>query len=358
MLRKLLFNLHMIAGLAAALFVLVLGLTGSIMAFEEEIDHVTHPHLFYVDPQGRTPMPLAALTERLSASLPGPVVTYGMGVTPNLSYWLATPSGSVFVNQYTGEILGTANATWLNYVHQIHLRLLAGDTGETIVSWAGLVMMLLTASGLYLWWPVRRVSIATAASGRRLWFDVHNAVGVMSFALLFVLALTGTVIGFERVTMPWIYGVTHSQPYPRTVQVTEVAGARVISPDEAVAIARRAMPGAVPIGVNATSGKAPYRVALRYPEDRTPGGRTRVFVHPVTGAVLQAESSRTTAAGTRVLTLNRALHTGDVFGIPTKILMSLASLAAVAQVVSGALMWWKRPRRARERRARTEPAQI
>ena len=35
----------------------------------------------------------------------------------------------------------------------------------------------------------------------------------------------------------------------------------------------------------------------------------------------------------------------DVFGIPSKILMSLASLAAVAQVVTGTLMWWKRPRR-------------
>jgi uncharacterized iron-regulated membrane protein len=70
-----------------------------------------------------------------------------------------------------------------------------------------------------------------------------------------------------------------------------------------------------------------------------------VFVHPYTGAVLQAESSRTTAAGTRVVILNRAVHTGDLFGIPTKILMSLASLAAVAQVVSGTLMWWKRPRR-------------
>jgi uncharacterized iron-regulated membrane protein len=112
-----------------------------------------------------------------------------------------------------------------------------------------------------------------------------------------------------------------------------------------VAIAARALPGAAPIAVSVTAGKAPYRVALRYPEDLTPGGRSRVFVNPYTGAVMQAESSRTTAAGTRLVILNRAVHTGDIFGVPTKILMSLASLAAVAQVVTGALMWWKRPRR-------------
>ncbi len=351
MLRKTLFNLHMIAGLGAALFVIVLGLTGSIMAFEEEIDHATHPHLFSVDPQGRAPLSLTALTQRLSASLPGPVVAYGMGVAPNRSYSLATPAGTVFVNQYTGEILGTRNAlTWLSDVHQIHLRLLAGDTGKAIVSWAGAVLVLLTASGLYLWWPVKRVSIDFAAGGRRVWFDVHNAVGVLSFAFLFVLALTGTIIGFERVTTPWIYSATRSHPYPGSPAIKPVSGASLISPDEAVAIAARALPGAVPIAVNVTSGKAPYRVALRYPEDLTPGGRSRVFVNPYAGAVLQAESSRTTAAGTRVVILNRAIHTGDLFGVPTKILMSLASLTAVAQVVTGTLMWWKRPRGVRSRK--------
>lgn len=350
MLRKTLFNLHMIAGLAAALFVVVLGLTGSIMAFEDEIDHATHPRLFSVEPQGRTALPLAALTARLSSSLPGPVVAYGMGVRPSLSYYLATPAGTVFVNQYTGEILGIRDApTWLNWVHQIHLRLLAGETGKTIVSWAGVFTMLLTASGLYLWWPVKRVSIATAAGGRRVWFDLHNAIGVFSFAFLFALALTGTIIGFERTATPLIYRVTGSHPYPGNLSVTPVPGAKVIPVDEAVAIAARALPGAVPIAVNVTSGKAPYRVALRYPEDLTPGGRSRVFVNPHTGAVLQAESSRTTAAGTRVVILNRAVHTGDLFGVPSKVLMSLASLAAVAQVVSGALMWWKRPRGKRSR---------
>jgi uncharacterized iron-regulated membrane protein len=297
-----------------------------------------------VDANGRTALSLSELTQRLSASLPAPVVAYSMGVTPALSYALATPEGTVFVNQYTGEILGTRNApTWLNDVHQIHLRLMAGETGKTVMSWAGVVMVLLAISGLYLWWPVKRVSIDVAAGGRRVWFDTHNAIGVASFVFLLVLAVTGAIIGFERVTTPLFYSATGSHPYPGNVPVTPVPAGRVIAPEEAVAIAAGALPGAAPILVNVTKGKAPYRVALRYPEDLTPGGRSRVFVNPYTGAVLQAESSRTTAAGTRLVIFNRAVHTGDILGIPTKILMSLVSLAAVAQVVSGLMMWWKRP---------------
>ena len=53
--RAVIVTLHMLGGFVAAVFVVVLGLTGSIMAFEDELDHLTHPHLFKVTPAG-TPM--------------------------------------------------------------------------------------------------------------------------------------------------------------------------------------------------------------------------------------------------------------------------------------------------------------
>jgi uncharacterized iron-regulated membrane protein len=49
--------------------------------------------------------------------------------------------------------------------------------------------------------------------------------------------------------------------------------------------------------------------------------------------------------------VNRAIHTGDIFGIPSKFLMSLASLMAAVQVITGVVMWWKRTR---ARRVRSE----
>lgn len=337
--RAIIVKLHMFGAFAAAIFVVVLGLTGSIMAFEDEIDHVTHPRLFSVTPAG-TPKRLTELGQKVLASYPGKKITgYGMGVSPDLSFSVSIGGTAVFVNQYTGEILGARSGpTWLSQVHQLHLRLLAGETGKTIVSWAGVLMLLLTISGLYLWWPVKRVSVNWAAGGRRRWFDLHNTIGVFGFLFLFTLALTGSVIGFETVTSPAFYRLTYSQPYPFAVPVTPKPGAQMVTPDDAIAEARIAMPGAAPIGVSAPNPKSAYRVAMRFPEDRTPGGRTRVFVDPYTAAAVLAESSRTTAGGTRIINLNRAIHTGDVFGVPSKILMSLTSVAAVAQVITGLAM--------------------
>jgi uncharacterized iron-regulated membrane protein len=343
--RTLLLKLHLFGAFIGAVFIVILGLTGAVMAFEEELDHATHARLFRVDPRG-TPLSLADLTARATAAFPGkPVVTYGLSVYPDLSWSVNVGGTIVFVNEYTGEILGTRSApTWLGTIHQLHLRLLAGDTGKAIVSWAGVLTMLLTVSGLYLWWPIKRVGIRGGpARGWRFWFDTHNAIGVYALVFLFLLALTGIVIGFEATTTPLLYRVTGSRPSPGGLTVTPAAGARALTPDEALAIARRELPEARPVGVNVPGPKAPYRVAMRYPEDRTPGGRSRVLIDPRGGSVLQVESSRTTAAGTRLIILNRAIHTGDIFGIPTKILMSLASLAAVAQVITGLTLWWMRP---------------
>jgi uncharacterized iron-regulated membrane protein len=39
---------------------------------------------------------------------------------------------------------------------------------------------------------------------------------------------------------------------------------------------------------------------------------------------------------------NRAIHIGDIFGMPSKVVMSLASLMAALQIVSGMATWWKR----------------
>jgi uncharacterized iron-regulated membrane protein len=104
------------------------------------------------------------------------------------------------------------------------------------------------------------------------------------------------------------------------------------------------LPDAAPFAVFVPAPKGAYQVRLRYPQDRTPGGRTRVIVDQYTGKVLFAESSPTAPAGTRLVIANRALHTGDIFGLPSKAVMSLASLAAVFQFLSGLVMWWKRTR--------------
>jgi uncharacterized iron-regulated membrane protein len=352
-LRKFLFNVHLYVALIAGVFVIILGLTGAIMAFETELDHLLHARLSYVSPQGRR-LPLAELGAAVQKAFPGErIAGYQLSSSPDISAGVATKRGLVAVNPYTGEVLGVrpGGRDFLGWVHQLHLRLTIqnkSDTGKDIVKWAGLAMLLLPLSGLYLWWPVKRVTIARGATGRRFWFDIHNAIGVFTFVFLLLLTFTGLMIGFDESTTPLFFRMTASEPSKAPPTPPPPPGAAPITPDQAMEIAAAAIPGTFPFQIGIPGPKGAYQIRSRFPEDLTGGGRSRVMVDQYTGKVLFAEGSRTAPAGARMVIANRAIHTGDIFGMPTKTLVSLASLMAVVQVVSGAMMWWKR-RRALER---------
>src|SRR5436305_1159148 len=133
--RRLLFKLHLYVALIAGVFILILGLTGSIMAFEQEIDHVLHWKLTYVTPQSRA-LSLREIAGIVTRAFPGEEVRgYGISTSPGIGYQVATRKRTVFVNQYTGDILGTLSgpdpvSTFLGTVHQLHLRLLIRNKAD------------------------------------------------------------------------------------------------------------------------------------------------------------------------------------------------------------------------------------
>ena len=90
---------------------------------------------------------------------------------------------------------------------------------------------------------------------------------------------------------------------------------------------------------------AVFRVWLRFPEDRTPAGRSRVSIDQFSGRAVLVENTRAAPLGTRFVNLKRSVHTGDVFGAPTQALYFVVSLGIAMQVVTGARIWWSRRRR-------------
>ena len=106
------------------------------------------------------------------------------------------------------------------------------------------------------------------------------------------------------------------------------------------------VPGAAIMNIQVPPGpKRPAMVQLKYPEDHTPAGRSRVFVDKYRGTVLLAMSTRTAQAGQHMIDIKRSLHTGDIYGLPTQILWMLGAFLLATQAVTGVLMWWNAKRR-------------
>jgi uncharacterized iron-regulated membrane protein len=248
--RKLLFTIHLYLALIAGVFIVILGVTGSIMAFEPELDHWLHSNLWHVKPEGRA-LSLAEIGVAVNKRFPGePITAYTLPNSADLAYQVALKRGIVFVNPYTADIIGVRppGPDFLSRVHQLHLRLtwtrpLPSDAGKTIMSVAGVVILFLSISGLYLWWPLKRFTIKAGASGWRFWFDAHSAIGIFSLLFLLMLSFTGVLIGFDDAAVPLMYKVTGSQP----------AEAPKVPPPA---------PGAVPIGVDRAMERFPERLRL------------------------------------------------------------------------------------------------
>jgi len=345
-------------GLASGVFLLILGFTGAIIGFEQEVPRWLHRDLFYVHPRGQQ-LPEAQLIQTVDQHVaPAHVRSVLLSRWPDMAQIMQVPDSGgdprftarVFVDPYSGRILGsligpTRDEEFLQTMHNAHLRLVQsfGDRGKLIVSIAGAILIVETIFGLILWWRRKRATIKLkGTSWFRVFFDLHNAIGIYSALFMLVISFTGVVIGFNFFET-LIFRVTKSEPLVlrRLPSSTEIQGAMPITPDQAIAIAHGAMPDGTPTGLQLPSTrKAGYLVQMRAGET-SPAVQSFVVIDQYSGKVL-ASQRFSSSRGFEVIRFNRSIHTGDIWGLAGHILMSLTSVVLLIMVATGVVIWWKK----------------
>jgi uncharacterized iron-regulated membrane protein len=345
--RRLILKLHLWLAMIAGAFMVILGITGSVIAFEPELDRLLHPHLSRVKPGGAT-LSLVQIGEAASKHYGGePVVAYLPSTSPDIPTEVILSRGIVSVNQYTGEVLGlrTRGQTALGFVRALHVRLATGDIGRNILRWSAVVMLFSLASGLYLWWPRKRIRIRGPWWSRLFWSDQHNSFGIFSLLPLLLLTTTGIVIGFEDEVsslLDKMYGTNpvHSNQTPPRSEPSQASSE--LTPDEAIAIARTQLPGALPYRLQMPRYGGLYVVSLAYRDHRIGAERNSISLDPRDGRILAMNLSASLTPRELFLAANEAIHTGNILGMPTRIIAALASILLPLQVVSGLLIWIRR----------------
>ena len=365
--RQLLTTAHLCLGLTLAPVLAVVGVTGAILVFQPEIEDAVDARYTRVAPAG-SPLPLSELVAAVKRTAPGATVE-SIRLPPREDRAaIVTVSGPAqaawLVDPYTGRVTGRADHLWtMRPVALVHRRLMAGETGATVVTLAAVGLLFLSVSGLVLWWPGRIFRFRRSATGWRLAFNVHNALGAWAWGGFLLLGATGAIIHWEEPALAVIGRVTRTPPAPRRTEGTRgCAPDAMPGPDVLLASARRAEPAARATYLSlGDAGGKPARAILRYPEDHTPAGRTQVLLDACTGHVLSAIASRTAALDYRMVKLwNRQVHTGDLFGWPTRILAALLALTLPLVSVTGPLLWWlrRRQRATKATSVRTRPGSI
>jgi uncharacterized iron-regulated membrane protein len=345
--RRLILNIHLAIGLMAGLFVMVLGSTGTILAFEPELDRLFHRNISYVKAGGST-RSLVEIGNSISRKYPGEgIVAYLPSTETNFPTQVIMSRGIVSVNPYTGETLGvrTRGQSVLGSVRALHVRLATGNAGPFILKWSSLATLLSLLSGLYLWWPLKRIRIGGRRWSARFWYDLHSAVGFYSLIPAIVLAATGTVIGFEGQVSRLIDCLAPSAAVERdhlTRVVNSETETNKINPDQAVAIASAQLPNAVPYRVQMPRYGGVYVISLRFRQNRVTGARNSISLDPATGEIVATHLSTNLGFRVRFLAANGAIHDGTIWGMPSRIVAALASIVLPLQVFSGFLICLRR----------------
>jgi uncharacterized iron-regulated membrane protein len=256
----------------------------------------------------------------------------------------------VFVNPYTGEIVGSRSGeSASSHLRHLHRELMAGKTGSLIVNIVTFTLLLQSLSGLYLWWPLKRTTVKLNASWRRISLDLHHAVGFFSCALICVLSITGLVKVYGDKLQPFFDRVTGSPTMTRDLP-SKASLASMVSIDDAVATARMQLPGARLARILPPKEKnASWVVQVKFPGDSTVPGRSWVVVDQYSGSVLSSLDARTAPAGSKIPIINRAIHVGGIYGVPTRILAFLSALAVLLQIATGYFLWWRKRRQSRHK---------
>ncbi|MHB0948035.1 MAG: PepSY-associated TM helix domain-containing protein [Gemmatimonadaceae bacterium] len=356
-------RVHRALGLSAGIVLLGSGATGSALVYRHEIDRALNPQLLRVAPAAAR-APLQPILDRARRRFPERVPTrVRMPQRPDDVYeiWLGTaPDRYVYADPYRGTLLGARRPAefLVGWLFLFHSTLFTGEPGKQVAGVAALGLMLLSVTGIVLWWPRlppwrawklwrAALSVRRGRGRARLMYELHRAAGFYASLLLFVGGLTGASLAFPRAFERAAHLVAGTEAVASRRPAEAVAGRPVLPADSLLGIAQRAQPGgqASYLYLPDSPGAA-FRLRMRLPGELHPVGKSFVHVDPATGRVLLVEDGRRAPRGARLYSALYPLHTGVLGGTPTRLITLLAGLSLPLLGVSGWLVWRSRARAA------------
>jgi uncharacterized iron-regulated membrane protein len=398
-------SVHRWAGLTMTGFLVIVGLTGSVLAFREEIDVWLNPELLTVAPRDAPTLGPLVLRERAAALYPDARVDeVPLHIEQGRSFEIRVRRQAgdgnglatfVSLDPYTGEMLGARN--WgevslarkdiIFFLYRLHYTLALPATMSRLGSYLlGVIALVWTIDcfvSFYLTLPLRPRERGVALHAAKSWwnrwrpawlikldagayrinFDIHRAFGLWTWAMLFVFAWSSVGFNLNEVyapTMRALFGLT-----PPTVNLSM----RSLPLEPPRLNWREALDvGRALLGEQAREGGFVIEREAFIAFDREHGVYT-LAAHSSRDVGQRAGASITFDADTGFLrastwpgsnsekagdVINRwlaLLHTAAVFGMPLKVFVCAMGIVIATLSATGVYIWWKK-RAARRHRAR------
>lgn len=341
MIRKWIFRLHMVLGIALGLYAVAIGVTGSVLVYREEITAWQHPDLLVpvAEVKATPDQALASIAQAYpgwrALSLTGPDETTGA--------WMAYlvgkgPAKQVFVDAGTGALRGhfQGGEGWLGWMERMHSNFFSGRTGRLVNGYCGLGCVLLTITGLLLWRP---------PLSRLKWraLNLHVNVGLASAVFVIVTGVTGAYFTWHQAYVDAAYWLFPSVKPAALAQVVAVGERRSMA--EMVDVAKKAVPGTTVFRID-LMGKPmqPLKITMRHASSNEFQLVSHVWVNPYTGEAMRVERLADRTAAERLIGQYSSVHMGLWGGEFGRALWAVLGLSLPVLFGTSFVLWWRKLR--------------
>jgi uncharacterized iron-regulated membrane protein len=391
--RKILFWMHLSAGVVAGILILAMSVTGVAMTYERQMIAAAARRNHVAAPQGQARMGVDDLAARARAAHDGDgqlslVFEAEAGAPVTVTAGRQT---AALLNPYTGESIvdaSTDTRSFMSTMRSWH-RYLGGDArgvGGWLIDYSNLLFVFIIVSGMYLWlpavWRWRTVRGLVFFQSKYINakvrdFNWHHVFGIWMLLPLFLIAVSGAVISF-----PWasnlVYLAFGEEPPqrggggggeragavaprdgrgPGAMRDGEdpsgpgagTGGAEVAAAPQATlqqlfdaTTAQAADWQRITLPVQARGDHIDVQVELKSTERRPP--RRTLGLSTADASVIN-DSGPGVAAQTpaqKARSWFRFVHTGEQYGVIGQTIAGIASLAACFLVYTGLALAWRR----------------
>lgn len=227
MFKKTFFQIHWFLGITAGLVLSIMGVTGAIYSYEQQILKWINTDSYTVQAQSGPKLSPAELYQHFKQQNPEMQInSVSLDASPtgsstvNIAKEGARRGYNIMVNPYTAEVLPEIKGReFFQFIQQLHRYLTMGPVGKQITGACALMLIFFVLSGLYLRWPKRHsvkqwLAVKPQLKGRNFIWDLHAVVGTWVVIFYLILACTGLYWSYDwwRNGMFKVLGVERPQP--------------------------------------------------------------------------------------------------------------------------------------------------
>ena len=393
--------LHRWAGLIMAAFLIIVAVTGSLLAFYPELERLINPQ-FYPRQVMETKLEPGTLAELAEQRVPnGRVNAVLMEANQEATVVIMNPRpdhngqpdkldfDQMIVDPYTGEELSRRQfgaisegmINFMSFIYLLHYNLALGKVGMWLLGICALIWTIDCFVGFYLTLPSRRKkqptdvpseprvkswwqrwqpawNIRWHASSYKLNFDLHRASGLWLWAILFIFAWSSVYMNLWDTVYTWTTRAVldYKAPWTELPKLNPPLHEPKLSWRQAQVIGEQLMEEQAKIhgftvqqivGLRLDRDRGVYNYIVRSSRDiQDRRGGTKVFFDADTAEFKLLMLPSGQYNGNTVSNWLYILHMANIFGLPFRIFVCALGLVITMLSVTGIVIWMKK-RRAR-----------